>query len=823
MAPLPPLYDPARGVDKLPQPYRMVDKLISEIVEKALAECAVKDKQKRQERAKLERPRFGPHAVLTARGNSTCFTTPGIAGLAVVGTDTGEVYAHTARDNTAIGHDHPHESAVTAMDSGDVAATSAKVVVSASKGHLVVHDLTIKTAELMPLAKTDLPLDPDDPNHYPVTVTFSANACHIAVCYSSGALAVYELELPSFYYSATASSKSDAVAAAAAAAAAASGATTGTVGAAAADATAQTRRNSGKLWLVVLMSIATVKGLLVGATNVGACSIEWQLQQRPDKSGKSDRFHKPARGIYMLWKGCNRLALSYLDALPPEPAGPVLVPPPTPPKPATPPKGAKGGEAATAAAAAPVAPSPADPSSVDDKRVQRRPYRGWLLPHGISCSCITQDGTMLAFGLEDGSVVVWDDQFGGHIRILPRLPSRVTALAYVHGLNTHLLCTSADGTIYVADFLRPEDSYTAGVKLPHAAVQVYFVSGDSFALCMCPGGTTYGSNAAPCVMWYDMITRKLVAECIGREGMGFGSSCLLSSAALAPRPGSAVVESAVAAVPSDETAKAVQEVTAPSSYPRWMFKESYFIAGAIPQRSTTFRPTDGRDADDIPDAEWPRDATLMLYKIDAWARYLYPDDNQSKASKTLLERMLAELNPPKKKLGKHVKYGVPDPDAPKPPPSSLRRAGSTDQSGDDDDDARSTTTRKHIAFEEDTSLFDDENSKAGKKQFKKEMRSGGYSEGPIRKPGQDPNKGSAGQSKKASSERAQSPPWHHTNPLARIHPDWEEAPVLARIMDRIGSKGGGRKKRDRRLTQVASEMRNKLAREPGAKPVLLIK
>jgi hypothetical protein len=30
------------------------------------------------------------------------------------------------------------------------------VVVSASKGHLVVHDLTIKTAELMPLSKVTL-------------------------------------------------------------------------------------------------------------------------------------------------------------------------------------------------------------------------------------------------------------------------------------------------------------------------------------------------------------------------------------------------------------------------------------------------------------------------------------------------------------------------------------------------------------------------------------------------------------------------------------------------------------------------------------------
>ncbi len=37
-------------------------------------------------------------------------------------------------------------------------------------------------------------------------------------------------------------------------------------------------------------------------------------------------------------------------------------------------------------------------------------------------------------------------------------------------------------------------------------------------------------------------------------------------------------------------------------------------------------------------------------------------------------------------------------------------------------------------------MFDDENQKAGKKQFKKEMRGGGYSEGLARRPGQDPSK-----------------------------------------------------------------------------------
>ena len=71
----------------------------------------------------------------------------------MVGTEAGEVFAHTARDNTAIGKDHPHTSAVTAMDSGHVAATSAKIVASASRGCLVIHEIVIKTAELILLAK----------------------------------------------------------------------------------------------------------------------------------------------------------------------------------------------------------------------------------------------------------------------------------------------------------------------------------------------------------------------------------------------------------------------------------------------------------------------------------------------------------------------------------------------------------------------------------------------------------------------------------------------------------------------------------------------
>lgn len=43
----PPLWDPFKAVDRLPQPYRMVDKLLAEIIEAALEICVAKDKQKK--------------------------------------------------------------------------------------------------------------------------------------------------------------------------------------------------------------------------------------------------------------------------------------------------------------------------------------------------------------------------------------------------------------------------------------------------------------------------------------------------------------------------------------------------------------------------------------------------------------------------------------------------------------------------------------------------------------------------------------------------------------------------------------------------------
>jgi hypothetical protein len=46
MAPLPPIWDPSSAVDKLPQPYRMIDKILAEIINKALTKCDELERQR---------------------------------------------------------------------------------------------------------------------------------------------------------------------------------------------------------------------------------------------------------------------------------------------------------------------------------------------------------------------------------------------------------------------------------------------------------------------------------------------------------------------------------------------------------------------------------------------------------------------------------------------------------------------------------------------------------------------------------------------------------------------------------------------------------
>lgn len=57
------------------------------------------------------------------------------------------------------------------------------------------------------------------------------------------------------------------------------------------------------------------------------------------------------------------------------------------------------------------------------------PSKGWLLPMGITSSCVAENGKMLAFGMDDGTILVWDDHFGARTALatLARAASQWTA------------------------------------------------------------------------------------------------------------------------------------------------------------------------------------------------------------------------------------------------------------------------------------------------------------------------------------------------------------------------------------------------------------
>ncbi|KAF5831259.1 hypothetical protein DUNSADRAFT_13366 [Dunaliella salina] len=713
--------------------------------------------------------------------------------MAVVGTTEGTLFAHTARDPLQIGKHQAHTSAITAMDVGHIAATGAKVIASASAEQLIIHDVVIKTSELRLLAQVDLPLSASGVAEAPANVSLSTNSGHVAVWWPNGAIAMYEVNLPEYFYQTTSVE-------------------------AGIDAPPPDL-SGGELKMVLHFPVDVVKALLVDNSFVGSCNIVWQQQQRPDKSGKSDRNHRPARGIYVWWVGCNKLTLSFLDDTDPR-QKPKEVPLPEPPAPSTPVPGGrvrtptKGNAGRAAAAAAAAAAEKEREAALEMEAKQKRasyvrskPSKGWLLPVGITSSNVSENGKMLAFGMDDGTILVWDDHFGGHTKILPRMPAAVSAVAFVNGAFNLIFATSLDGSVYLADLNRPEDSHLSRTKLPHLAVEIYFLPNDPFAICVCPGNEDH----PPRLIWFNMQNEKLIAELGGKTDNGFGRAGLAGFPGTGSNiptneciPKQFMPSEAPAPKPPISLPPIVQPNTPSGPRPPLSSSGTAPAANGIPARTS---PLAGQPAGSAPAAH-PGPPSESPPAVDGAAREVNgstaappgPTNNLPKELRQLQYRSL--LWPRTSFRDSYVVVGGPTPES----------------------------ARAHLGFRKMHRLLHcvSDLPLCGK-LFKKETRSGGFSDGRSKQPANlklDLSKFGVVPKNNANlpkymQERPSSPPWHHTNPLARIHPDWEEAPVLSRIMDRLGQKGGGRRRRDRRLGTVASEMKGKMAKESGPKPNLI--
>ncbi|PNW88434.1 hypothetical protein CHLRE_01g029350v5 [Chlamydomonas reinhardtii] len=943
MPPLPTLWDPAGAVDKLPQPFRMIDKILADIVEQVVDMIGTRESQRRAEDASRVDLTFAPHAVMEVAPETCCFLPIGIAGIAAVAMPDGEVQVRSARDPSICFSDRTHTSPVTAMEAGMAVCTSGRLLAAASRTALTLHEVDIKTCEISLLATVPLPADPDDTSP-PVRLHWSDNLGHLAVCRRSGALALFTLSLPPPNVSLE---------------------SVGAFVALSLKAFGETRVEE-----LLRVPAATVRAFCLGSAAVGPSNLVWQLQQRPDKSPHSDRYHKSARGAYVWWEGANRLLLLDFEAAAGAAAaaggaGGAVVPPPEveaavkagaagtskPSTPATKAASSKSvappGEAsslltASASAAAAAYAGPERPPEVP----QIAPMaRDWLLPHDVTAAATTSDHKTMAWGLADGSVVIWDDRSCCSTKVLPRLKGGITALSWVNGVAHKLVCASAGGHIFIADVIKPEDSSQKPYEFPQAIHEVHTLPNEPFALCICRGHTSSDGEIAsthrggrggpsilstmsghgpgggghdvmrvppqrPRVFWYNVLEEKPVAELMGpRAEQGFGLACCVppppslapppprpdtaatdagaadgksaaASAAATPAPGAAPKGKGGAAAPAPPSggggggAAPAASQEAPSepamseaqralikaaldamgansttpvlvpvklhvpagqvvSYPACVFRDTYLLAGG----DVVDKVVRSNFADD--DAVPQRVTQLYMYKVDALLRHLLPEDEStSRLGKVVLDRLLADLEAPKmnRKKGKRVKMDVEDPDAPKLS-SAMRKPDPFDTTGSR---PGSRAANRHITFGggDADGLFDDvleggrakpkKETKVFPKETKKGLKTGPGDVKMIDKNASGRPRLAPLDLEKAKeaplpfSERSQSPPWHHTNPLARIHPDWEEAPVLVRIMDRIGSKGGGRKRRDKRLEALTTELMTKYSKEAGAKPNLLV-
>ncbi|GIL44004.1 hypothetical protein Vafri_1589 [Volvox africanus] len=921
MPSLPTLWDPAGAVDKLPQPFRMIDKILADIVERVVDLIGKREQQRKLEEAAKVNLTFAPHAVMEVSPEASIFKPLGIAGIAAVALPDGELRVYSARDASTTFSDRTHTSTITAMEAGLVVSTSGRLLAAASRTTLSLHEVDIKTCELTLLASIPLPTDPDDPSA-PVRLYWSDTLGHLALCYGSGAVALYGVSLP--------------------------GPNISRDGLEALMVMHLHDFGTTRLQELMRIPLAAVKALCLVSASVGCSQLVWQQQHRPDKGAHADRYHKSARGAYVWWEGASRLLLIDIAAATATATASTIRPSPVNATNGTSDAEAASGASAVksgtgkvvntrggggisaaapsqndllVAAASPVtasAPPPGEPAGPPRTPQVAPLMRDWLLPYNITAAAATADRNTLAWGLADGSVMLWDDRACCATKVLPRLRGAITALAWVNGVAHKLMCASAEGDIFIADIIKPEDSSQKAHEFPQAIHAIHFLANEPFALCICrghtssegelaagmtgaPSGSGEGSGSAeglrtsgggggvnvlgtkalrPRIIWYNVLEEKPVAELMGPQaGQSFGLACCVppppppspptpppEAAIMATSPAAGSAAASKSGTPEPGAAPALfgsgsspgarqavlgavkamganlqlgpQLVPVPLpipvghvvSYPALAVTDTYLVVGGDLVDKVVH--SNFADADAVPQ----RVLLLYMYKVDALVRHLLPDDEtHSRLGRVVLDRLLADLEAPKvnKRKGKRVTLDVEDPDTPKLP-SSMRKPDPFESGGPR---PAGRSANRHITFgSAQEELFDDARKVSKEtKVFPKETRKGLKigPEDPVlankdrRGPDGKPRLAPLGLEKAREApppfaERSQSPPWHHTNPLARIHPDWEEAPVLIRIMDRIGSKGGGRKRRDKRMDTLTGELMAKFSKEAGAKPNLLV-
>ena len=420
---------PTRHEDLLPQPYRYIDGLVGEVVERALGAIDVLEGGRaaadaaRRAAAAARGPSYGVSS--SAAGDVRCCAAS--QGHLFVGNAAGELVAVQLATLgvvvRAAVHDGAPVDAIAASGAALRDVGGPTLIASASAAMVAVYAVDLERRAL------DLVAAGPPPQSFAAgagadagasggaesirAIEFAPDGRHLVLCGSRGSMVVLALPAPSTRSAAGALGAEPAADAAQSDAA---------EGATSAGASTPASAPAPALVLEVPPALAlehsgaaSRRRTALGTAHAHLVLAQAAAPPRGDELGYPVLGSPPphAAGVWVWWEGANALVLYAFGAV-----------------------GAAAGKA------------PA-------------PERSFVTPHEVTSSAMSADGATLATGMVDGTVLVWSTHLGMQEGRFGRLSAPARSVAFTTGANRAIVAAAADGAVRLHQH-RAEGGASAG-------------------------------------------------------------------------------------------------------------------------------------------------------------------------------------------------------------------------------------------------------------------------------------------------------------------------------------------------------------------------
>ncbi|KAK3277005.1 hypothetical protein CYMTET_14959 [Cymbomonas tetramitiformis] len=477
--------DPSSSINKLPQPYRRIDKIIAEIICKTFEECDERERKRREaELLRAQTVAFPPNAVYDDLGEITTFCASSDGLHMFVGNKEGQLLVVHLPSKSVVVRSNVHPGAVEALDVSNVPASRGTVLLaSASKKSVCVYSVGFARSSPYCLTLLCSGAPPSSsPSNCISSLSLSSDGRSLVLTCTDGSLALYEIPV-------------------------------------AADVASEEKEELPGMTSILSMTREKVVEIL-GAEPVGAPKglIQIHAKRAPIHPGDTTSRQlahltnspPPAEccGLFVHWEGLNRFLHFEIDqeavireSMSNREAVEEM-------------KKKIEAEAANKVKGA----TPLEmPEGLEDGHIICRPTRDWVVPFPITSSCMMPEKQKLFTGLTDGSTIVWDTHLNTQVALQNRMEKSVVAMAYSRSEYKLALTASEGGEITLHEVDMSQGTATSDTPLakpkPYGAINAIIWEG--------PGSLVQLLRDNSVIELYDINTATSLGEFQSQPGCDF--------------------------------------------------------------------------------------------------------------------------------------------------------------------------------------------------------------------------------------------------------------------------------------------------------------